>query len=76
MTQMRAILKRQQENTRSRSEEELRKVTERIKQFRKELFRMNWDAAKLDQRIEAFRNVRFGRYLARVFWRGSRANLS
>jgi hypothetical protein len=62
------VLNFEQENVRRQREEELRKISEQISQLHKDLFRIKCDAANLDPSIEATKDVRFSRYVARVFW--------
>lgn len=65
--QQAAILDDEEKKAQQRCDEDVRKNSDQITQLRKELFRTNWEAVKLDRQMEAFRNIRFGRYLARVF---------
>ncbi len=66
-------LEGQAEFARRRCDEELKNIDHQSEQFRKALFRVNWDAAKLDRELTAVKNIRFGRYLAAVFLPARRA---
>ncbi len=66
-------LERQAALARQHEDEELKKIDHQTEQFRKALFRINWDAAKLDRDLLAIRNIHFLRYVAAVFFLTRRA---
>jgi hypothetical protein len=61
-------LDRQAQVAQERCEDELKQISIRTEQLRKSLFRVNWDAAKVDRELMSFRNIHFQRYVARVFF--------
>jgi len=66
-------LERQAALARQQEDEELKKIDHQMEQLRKALFRVNWDAAKLDRDLLAIRNIHFLRYIAAVFFLTRRA---
>jgi hypothetical protein len=74
-TEIREIFKRRAatiddefKQARERCDEQIKNIDQGLSQTRKELFRLNWEAAKLQRQVESFANIRLAQYLARVFW--------
>ncbi len=65
--QLQEALTLEEERAHRRCNTELAQIRDQFTRLRKELFRLNWDAVKLDKQVASFRNIRFSCYVARVF---------